>query len=65
MGLVINRCQLFLENDGEIKEKSKASSSFNLMRKYCLNDGCYNRGPRRSLGDSDRIFHRGNWELNP
>lgn len=26
MGLVINRCQLFLENDGEIKELGEIES---------------------------------------
>lgn len=28
MGLVINRCQLFLENDGEIKELGEIESYF-------------------------------------
>lgn len=28
MGLVINRCQLFLENDGEIKEFGEIESFF-------------------------------------
>lgn len=28
MGLVINRCQMFLENDGEIKELGEIESFF-------------------------------------
>lgn len=49
-------------NSSMNSEKSKATSSYNLMRKYCLYDGCYNRGPRRSLGASDRVLHWGIWE---